>query len=51
MQHLELIDWNVLPLLAENFITEECLQVIIEVFIRDLGVTASVNTCALRRRS
>ena len=48
MEHLELIDWNVL---AEKCITEECVQVIIELFIRYLGVTASVNTCALRRRN
>ena len=51
MKRLELIDWNILLLRAESKIREQFLQVLLELGTLYLGVTISVNTCALRRRN
>ena len=54
---LGLIDWNVLPFTgavsgpAESRIFEKHFQVLLELVTLYLGVTASVNTCALGRRN
>ena len=57
MQHLELVNWNVLPFtvaffdIAEIRLKEKRVHGILELVTLYLGVTASVNTCALRRRN